>query len=280
MTADRCEAMVRLISPYLDGELVGEDRTAFVAHMEECEACRRHLRAEEAVAEAVRSVFRNDPAPLDLRERIERLLRPRSWWARPPAWGLALAASLVLGVALRSPVATAPGGGEPTSDLVAMAADTHLRYARGQLPLEIGSESPEAVSRWFAGRVPFHLTLPDYPVEPGEQKLYHLSGGRLISFRNDYAAYVAYRMEERPISLLVTSAALVQPSGGDVVPFGRLVFHEEARDGLKIITWSDNGLTYALAADLRVQGGQSCLVCHAAPSERAKVQGFSRSPRT
>lgn len=278
---DRCEAMVRLISPYLDGELVGEDRTAFVAHMEECEACRRHLRAEQAVADAVRSVFHVDPAPADLRERIEGLLRPRAWWRRPPAWGLAAVVCLAFGLAQRTPVAAPPPpAGEAASELVAMAADTHLRYARGQLPLEIDSERPEAVSRWFAGRVPFHLTLPDYPVEPGQQKPYHLSGGRLISFRGDYAAYVAYRMEERPISLLVTSAALVQPSGGDVVPFGRLVFHEEARHGLKIITWSDNGLTYALAADLRVDGGRSCLVCHAAPSERAKVQGFSRSPRT
>ena len=148
------------------------------------------------------------------------------------------------------------------------------------MPLEIGSDRPEAVSRWFAGRVPFHLTLPDYPVGPGQQKPYQLSGGRLISFRGDYAAYVAYRMEDRPISLLVTSGALVQPSGGEIMPFGRLVFHEEARDGLKIITWQDNGLTYALASDVSVERGRSCLVCHAAPSDPAKVQSFPRSPRT
>jgi anti-sigma factor (TIGR02949 family) len=285
MTSDRCEAMARLISPYLDAELVGEDHAAFLAHIEGCEACRRLVGGEEAVAAALRAVLLTDPAPPELRARIEELLRPRSRWRRPAAiWAAAAAVGLALVVtqiARRSPAPPPIAAAlDRSSDLVALAADTHLRYARGQLPLEIDSERPEKVSRWFAGRVPFHLTLPDYPVGPGQQKPYHLSGGRLVTFRGDYAAFVAYRMEARPISLLVTSAALVQPSGGEVVPFGRLVFHEEARDGLKIITWMDNGLTYALASDLGVEGGRSCLVCHAAPSDPAKVQSFPRSPRT
>ena len=285
MTSDRCEAIGRLISPYLDSELVGEDQAAFLAHLESCDACRRLLRGEEAVAAALSAVLRPDPAPPALRTRVEKLLRPRPRWRRPAtAWALAAAACVILALAAVRMTHLRPAASPPqmaaSADLVALAADTHLRYARGQLPLEIGSDRPEAVSRWFAGRVPFHLTLPDYPVGPGQQKPYQLSGGRLISFRGDYAAYVAYRMEDRPISLLVTSGALVQPSGGEIMPFGRLVFHEEARDGLKIITWQDNGLTYALASDVSVERGRSCLVCHAAPSDPAKVQSFPRSPRT
>jgi anti-sigma factor RsiW len=283
MTSERCEAMARLISPYLDAELVGEDHAAFVAHIEGCDACRRLLRGEEAVAAALGAVLRPDPAPPGLRARVEKLLLPQPRWRRPiVAWTLAAAASVALALAAVEVIREnppAPATSEASADLVALAADTHLRYARGQLPLEIGSDRPEEVSRWFAGRVPFHLTLPDYPVGPGQHKPYQLSGGRLISFRGDYAAYVAYRMEDRPISLLVTSGALVQPSGGEIMPFGRLVFHEEARSGLKIITWQDNGLTYALASDVSVERGRSCLVCHAAPSDPAKVESFPRSPR-
>jgi anti-sigma factor (TIGR02949 family) len=284
MTLDRCEAVARLISPYLDGELVGEDHAAFLAHVEACEGCRRVLRGEEAMAAALHAVLRADPAPLELRARVEGWLRPRAVWRRQAAvWGAAAAtfvAVIAAQLTLQRPPTPPPPAFEGHADFVALVANTHLRYARGQLPLEIDSERPEEVSRWFAGRVPFHLTLPEYPVQPGQQKPYHLSGGRLVSFRSDYAAFVAYRMEERPISLLVTSAALVEPGGGEVVPFGRLVFHEEARDGLKIISWTDNGLTYALASDLGVEGGRSCLVCHAAPSDPAKVESFPRSPRT
>jgi anti-sigma factor RsiW len=174
--------------------------------------------------------------------------------------------------ALLAVAATVWWGGSPRpapkaragSTFASVAVDAHLRHVRGQLPLEVRSESPEEVSRWFEGRVPFHLQLPDYPVGTGEEKPYRLTGGRLIAFQDDYAAYVAYGMEGRPISLLVTSASRVSPSGGEVVRSGSLAFHVESVAGLKVITWTDNGLTYALASDLAVGGARSCIVCHAA----------------
>jgi hypothetical protein len=167
---------------------------------------------------------------------------------------------------------------EASDDLATLTADTHLRYTRGQLPLEVDSSRPDVVSRFFSGRLTFHLALPDYPLAPGEEKPYQLLGGRLVSFRNDHAAYVAYRLGDRPISLLVTSAGLVQPAGGEVVSFGRLFFHQRSVQGLKVITWTDKGLTYSLASDLSVSGAQSCVVCHGSPAERRRLEGFS--PRT
>jgi hypothetical protein len=77
---------------------------------------------------------------------------------------------------------------DPSDDLATLTADTHLRYTRGQLPLQVGSSRPDVVSAFFSGRVPFHLALPDYPVGPGESKPYRLLGGRVVSFRNDQAA--------------------------------------------------------------------------------------------
>jgi anti-sigma factor RsiW len=233
------------------------------------------------VVEAVGRSLVRPQAPAALRARMELLLRPA---ARRGRRGLKLAvAAGLMGVAfgayqllqpVRSSIAPATG------DLAALAADTHLRYTRGQLPLEVGSERPETVSRWFAGRVPFNLTLPDYPVGPGERKPYTLLGGRLVAFRDDYAAYVAYRMDDRPISLLVTSARLALPAGGDTVPFGSLVFHQQSVNGLKTITWTDKGLTYSMAFDLSVNGAQSCGVCHGSPEERRRIEGFLPAPRT
>jgi hypothetical protein len=121
-------------------------------------------------------------------------------------------------------------------------------------------------------------TSGHYPVAPGEKKPYQPAGGRLVSFKNDAAAFVAYRMGERRISLLVTSADLVRPAGGEVVSAGNLRFHVESVDGLKVITWTDNGLTYGLASDVDVEAAQSCLVCHGAPHERRKVAPLARPP--
>ena len=284
MSVLTCDAARRLISPFLDGELVGEDRTAFQAHVDFCPVCRGVLADEEAVVDAARRALVRPQAPPELRARVEALLAAAPAVRRSRRGWIAAAAALLLtlgaGASYRLARRVEPTAPASTSALALLAADTHLRYTRGQLPLEIGSDRPEVVSRWFSGRVPFNLTLPDYPVAPGELKPYALLGGRLVSYRDDYAAYVAYRMDDRPISLLVTSAQLARPAGGETVTFGSLVFHQQSVNGLKVITWTDKGLTYALASDLSVNGSQSCMVCHGSPEERRRLEGFSPDPRT
>ena len=99
-----------------------------------------------------------------------------------------------------------------------------------------------------------------------------------MAFDGDYGAYVAYRMDERPISLLVTSAERVKPEGGEAIVQGGLTFHIESVSGLKVITWSDKGLTYALASDLAVTGSRSCMVCHGSAAGTAQVRGTLSGP--
>jgi anti-sigma factor RsiW len=281
-----CDAARRLVLAYVDGELVGSERDFFEAHVERCEACRHAIRDEVALGQALDHALPRDRAPEGLRARVEAMIQaPPAAPGVPRRWLLASAAAFaaVLGgyaMGRHASGAAAPEAAPPSQDLAALAADTHLRYTRGQLPLEIGSARPEAVSHWFSGRVPFHLALPDYPVGPGEQKFYSLEGGRLVGFAGDYAAYVAYRMDDHPISLIVTSAAQARPQGGETVKFRSLVFHQQAVQGLKVITWTDKGLTYALASDLSVRGEQSCMVCHGSPEERRLIEGFSDRPQS
>ncbi len=59
-------------------------------------------------------------------------------------------------------------------------------------------------SNWFTGKVPFLVKLPNYQESSGQEKLYQLEGARLVGYKNDYAAYVAYQIRTRPISLAVT----------------------------------------------------------------------------
>jgi anti-sigma factor RsiW len=276
-----CRANALLVTAYVDGELVGDDRAAFEAHVASCLDCRRLLEDERAMIAAVRGSLPLHEVPTALRERVEALAHaPRRGGPSSAVRGRVLAAAAVLALALLAgglamrgrPVA-------PASDFASLAVDTHLRYARGQLPLEVASDRPEAVSDWFSGRVPFHLALPDYPVAPGETKPYHLTGGRLVSFQRDYAAFVAYRMDDHPVSLLVTSSDRVRPQGGEIVRSGALSFHVESVAGLNVITWTDKGLTYALASDVTVPGARSCLVCHGSPTERQRIEHFRGSPR-
>ena len=284
-----CDALRRLVSPYLDGELLGEDRADFEAHVRGCAACRASLEQERAVVRAVQESLPLYEAPASLRERVAELAhKPEAVPAPPPPslpsllgtrlGRVALAVAAVLAIALaaamllRAPRAASPP--RAAGAFASLAVDTHLRHARGQLPLEVRSELPAEVSGFFDGRVPFQLTLPAYPVGPGERKPYRLVGGRLVAFQDDYAAYVAYQMDERPISLLVTSSERVRPEGGEAVVQGGLTFHIESVSGLKVITWTDKGLTYALASDLAVTGSRSCMVCHGSAEERRRFEGL------
>jgi hypothetical protein len=116
------------------------------------------------------------------------------------------------------------------------------------------------------------VKLPSYQESSGQEKLYTPEGARLVGYENDYAAYVAYRMKERPISLVITSELVAKPSGGEEIAAGTLIFHYNAIEGLKVLTWSDRGLTYALVSDLEERGQQSCIVCHAGAKDRDFIE--------
>lgn len=288
-----CDPMRVQIAFYLDEELCEADRAVLEGHLAGCVACRALLDAERRFLQGVRTagpLYAASPelhrrssaaleeaapahrAPADLRRRVQRTLHS----SRPGAHRRLRAAALfalvlaVLGAAFwatalrRSPVEL-PG----PSEFAAMAVDVHVRYLRNQLPLEILSDSPERLSAWFADKVPFGLKLPSYQESSGQEKLYQLQGARLVGFKNDYAAYVAYRMRQRPITLVVTANNVAMPAGGEeqIVSKG-LRFHYDAIRGYKVITWADRGLTYALVSDLEERGQQSCLVCHAGTRDR------------
>jgi anti-sigma factor RsiW len=191
-----------------------------------------------------------------------------------PALALAAAAALIVVLAGLWYSARQPGV-DPLklpSEFAMMAVETHLRHLRGQLPFEITSDSPDEISRWFAGKVSFSLVLPNYQQSSGQEQLYQIEGARLVAFKNDYAAYIAYQMRGRPITLVVTSDRAATPSGGEVIVSGRLTFHYHTIDGLKVLAWSDRGLTYALVSDLEERGQQSCIVCHAGTKDRDFIE--------
>src|SRR5258705_11473771 len=108
---------------------------------------------------------------------------------------------------------------------------------------EIQSDSPTLVSAWFAGKVPFDFRLP---AARDNNPFYRLAGGRLGSYRGHNAALVIYETQKEKISLLVASTKCAARAGGDEVHSGNLLFHYFSPGKLKVITWSNNGLSYAL----------------------------------
>jgi len=164
------------------------------------------------------------------------------------------------------------------SEFAMLAVNTHQQHLGGGVDLGITSSSPESVSTWFADQVSFSVKLPNYQEASGQAQLYRIEGGSVVSFKDAQAAYVSYQMDREPISLLMTSGGAAAPSGGEEIISKGITFHCETIDGLKVITWSDRGLTYALVSSLRERGQQSCLVCHQGTKDSDFLEGFDRGP--
>jgi anti-sigma factor RsiW len=286
---------------YLDDELHQGEREEFEAHLENCAGCREVCEQEEQLllyVRASRPLYKaseelhdwlertisasQEPitASYNLRERIQDVLKHGGSLRFELRLSRLLALAAVLffvGFAGFWLIRREQNRIPRPSDFALMAVETHLRRLRGQLPLEVISDSPEMISTWFTGKVPFKLQLPNYQESSRQEKLYHLEGARLVALNNDYAAYVAYKMKQSPITLVVTANSVAMPSGGEEIVSKGLKFHYDSINGLKVITWSDRGLTYALVSDLEERGQQSCLVCHAGTKDRDFIEGLKLS---
>jgi hypothetical protein len=72
---------------------------------------------------------------------------------------------------------------------------------------------------------------------------------------------------------MVSSRASILPAvGGETYVSGKLQFHFSSESGLKLITWRDRGLSYALVSDIQVAGALSCIVCQGATEDRRKFE--------
>lgn len=263
----KCDDIKGRLTLYLDNELQGTERATVEAHLSECEACAAFFGRELKFLEAVRKSGPLHQASPELRDKVQQNLSEDRRVPERRRWIVAAAAGLLV---LLFPVlvwqfvkqSEGPAVSGP-SRFALMAADTHLRHMRGELPLEIEApDDPQAISSWFANKVKISVQLPNYQESSGQEKLYTLEGARLVYYQTDYTAYVSYRMKDRPISLVITSESVAMPSGGEEIASRGLRFHYNAIAGLKVITWSDRGLTYALVSDLEERGQKSCIVCH------------------
>lgn len=273
-----CEDIKPQIALYLDGELHGPELEAMEQHLAGCGSCRCILNSESEWLSSIHQADYFPAVPESLRRNVENLAERELGGSRQVSWTrhlrLAAAAVLVVGLAWGVLQVRSVRSESVAERFEALAVDSHLRQLGGNLPLEIASSSAENISSWFSGKVDFKLQLPNYQAVSGQEQLYHLNGARLVGFNNKYAAYVAYQMKGRLISLVVTSDLGRLPEGTRTVEMKGLKFHLTARNGLKVITWSDRGLSYALVSDGAELGQQSCIVCHTGAKDRELIDNI------
>ncbi len=275
-----CDDCVAHIQLYMDGELQGQGLEEFRRHLGQCSVCRQELQAEEELSSLLHRAKPLYTAPESLRHRVRQAIeetgsgpadhqrrseRKMSWpvrfaGQRVHIWQIAAIAAVLLVVGYLSTTVILRHA--RTNEYLAEAVEAHRAFLDGSLPLEVQSDSPGVVTKWFAGRVPFAFRLPESGDSSGQEAAYKLVGGRLVNYKGGATALVAYQMQQQKISLLVASSNSAIAEGGDEVHSGKLVFHYNKRSNFTIISWTTHGLTYALVSSLPGSGKQSCLVCH------------------
>ena len=189
------------------------------------------------------------------------------WKALVPA-GALLVLIAVLGTYRRS---SSPVSG---MEFAQLAASTHEQHLRGSLALELSTDSQSTLNAWLHENTPFSLALPTSSETPQGQLPYSIKGARLIQIRKNTAAYIAYQMQPKDVSLIVAPVSAALASGGIEAAFKKVTFHYYTIQDYKVVTWSVHGLTYALVSAEGNKTQRSCMVCHSAMTDR----DLSRTP--
>jgi anti-sigma factor (TIGR02949 family) len=263
---------------YLDGELSGQELEHFRAHLKSCAHCTARLEEERELSNVLRGVRPLYTIPPEFRARILETIEQESPWV--PWWrkwqGLALALALRWRVLVpASAVITLCLIAVPNlvqnaraASYVQTALATHNRYMNGALSPAIRSRSPEEITAWFVGKLPFRLRLPDSESTSDSGPTYHLAGASVVNYRGSRAGLVIYDAPNESVTLLVASSKSAVVAGGDEVHYGVLTFHYRSEGKFKVITWSNHGLSYALVSSITGSAAASCAVCHHNLAER------------
>jgi len=286
-----CDELSLKALRYLENRLQGQELDEFRAHLEACPSCRATLETERTLSQLLHRSRPLYSVPSALRARVATMVEEHTasirgrenfyrrclrivgtGFANPArrATRLRLLAATFAVAALFLAFVPNIVRQVRAANYVETAVATHRSYLDGNLAFGIRSDSPEQVTSWFTGKVPFQFRLPQS--NPDSVPTYRLAGASLVSYRGNPAALVAYEKQKERISLLVASSDSATVAGGEEVPSGALTFHYRTDHGFNVITWSSHSLSYALVSSVSGSARESCMVCHQSMADHQNFQ--------
>jgi mycothiol system anti-sigma-R factor len=264
-----CSTVRNLVYLHLDGELDAEESLRVQEHLDACSSCREIFVAERWIHTVSIPSITKMSAPDSLRRRIisamaEESPRMRRWshqTAAAAAVVLVVTAVVACWVALRKP--------PHVPRLLDLAVAQHERYAPDSSGLLIESHDTATVAARLEAQLPFRLGLPPEPVDSVT-----LSGGTVLSMDQSKVAFLSYRVNGVPVSLLLTTPLEVMAPIQDIVTFKNIVFHSGRLHDYHTLQWSDRRFTYVLVSQQQEATHQACVICHGSPQGRQAIAGF------
>lgn len=259
----KCAQSDSLVHAFLDGELAGEDRQSFEMHLLECGACANAVKGQARFKSALRGHLPRPPVPAALERKVAVALAtaghedrpsPWAWLAFPrltPAFG-AIGVVAVLVVLTRHQTA-------PQTPVIQQA----LRAHSVELPMDVETPDCNRVASWFRGRLGFTVHPPQIEralaaavtsssVEAANDDSPHCQGGRIINVRDNFGAYLTYKVgAQRRINVMVFAGDDESIEGPrHRLVGGRDVYFSSGQGASTAAFRGRDGLNYVLTSDL------------------------------
>jgi len=275
---------------HVDDELNPLRAEALRKHIDGCDLCRKQMKQERLLSDILRESRPLYAAPHALRARVaEMMARERRNLLHRLAtelraalgWRHLFAGAVIAALAVVLITSVIREG--RAKAFVGAALNAHREYVNGDMRLAIRSDDPRVISSWVQDKVPFHFQLPAYRRTPQDTSSYRLVGATLTHFQGRPAAIIAYAIGNDKISLVAVSSESAVAGGGEEIRSRGLAFHEHGDRALRVFTWTNHGVTYALVSSIARPGRNSCLVCHQSMNDasafQARTQGGTAARR-
>ena len=202
--------------------VAGVEISPLIMHAALCDHCGPRLRAAALHADAT-------PQEEKLLAELKTPSRPGVLLPAPaqvparqfPRW-LVPAFVLLVIVGMLSTLRSTSAAPLSGQDLAEFAVKTHKYHAKGNLPLDVRTDSSQVLNQWFKQALPFSLSLPAAS-SPQDQR-YRLVGARLVQVGSNSAALIIYQRKSELASLMVTPDSVAVASGGVEKRSARSVF--------------------------------------------------------
>jgi anti-sigma factor RsiW len=241
-----CRETKHLLNAYVDGELHSAGSLIVETHMRGCTSCLNEVESLHALASAIENGSLRFKAPAHLKRTIHGAIRQANPQPKFPLfswrWASALA-SAVLVATLTWTVTT--NWTRPSEEMVLVndILSSHVRSMLANHVTDVSSSDQHTVKPWFSGKLDYSPPTKDL-TEQG----FRLVGGRLDYLDNRPVAALVYQRNQHFINLFVW------PSSNTAIG------QEEqlARQGYKLIHWTQTGMTYWLISELNLLELQEC----------------------
>ena len=231
-----CGRARRLLWPDTGPREATEEIIEAREHASGCEACQKFLDDMQQLSKQIGRAAPRPTAPPEIRDRLFRAIA-RARTSAAPARAARLRQMTVAGVSALLVIGLSwlgylalhdrPEGG----DVVGSIVEDRLR---SQKSAGLASSDSLQVAQWLAERLPFAVQVPIFPDA-------RLVGARLLVDNRRSGAVVEYAVQ----GLVLTYYVL--PGAG--VGLARQI-QVGSRDGYRVASWHDAGLTHALVATM------------------------------